>query len=106
MHSHFLFNTLNTLYSETMQDSGKAEQVVLHLSNLLRFILDECNKPLIAVSKEIKVIHDYIELEKLRHGSRLQVSLSVPESDQSLFISPLIFLPFIENSFKHSLNNI
>src|SRR5258708_3790321 len=42
MHPHFLFNTLNTLYSETMQDSGKAEQVVLHLSNLLRFILDEC----------------------------------------------------------------
>lgn len=106
MHPHFLFNTLNTLYSETIQDTGKAEQVVLHLSNLLRFILDECDKPLIAIQKEIKVIQDYIQLEKLRYNSRLKVNLSVLKVDPDLLISPLIFLPFIENSFKHSLNNL
>lgn len=106
MHPHFLFNTLNTLYSETLHDSRKAEQVVLHLSDLLRFILDECNRPLIALEKEIKVVRDYIELEKLRHGPRLEVNLSAPAPDPGLLISPLLLLPFIENSFKHSLNTI
>ncbi|MEO8472447.1 MAG: histidine kinase [Chryseolinea sp.] len=106
MHPHFLFNTLNTLYSETIQNSDKAQQIVLNLASLLRFILDECNKPVINLGKEIKVIQNYIELEKLRHGSRLQVTLSVPDQNFDPPISPLIFLPFVENSFKHSLNNV
>jgi two-component system, LytTR family, sensor kinase len=106
MHPHFLFNTLNTLYSETLQNSGNAGRLVLQLSNLLRFILEECNKPLIPVEKEIKVIRDYVDLEKLRHGSRLQVDMAIMEHIPKLYISPLILLPFIENSFKHSLNNI
>lgn len=106
MQPHFLFNVLNTLYSETIQESGKAQQVVLNLSNLLRFILDECNKPQIPVHHEIHVIRNFVELEKLRHGARLQVSLIIDEDmDQSAMVSPLIFLPFIENSFKHSLQN-
>lgn len=106
MQPHFLFNVLNTLYSETIQESGKAQQVILHLSNLLRFILDECDKPLIALRNEIHVIKDFVELEKLRHGERLHIELNVQEDvDQSMNISPLIFLPFVENSFKHTLTN-
>lgn len=105
MHPHFLFNTLNTLYSETIQESGKAQQVVLHLSSLLRFILDECNKPYIPVRNEIQVIKNFVELEKLRHGARLQVTLKIDDMDQSAMVSPLIFLPFVENSFKHTLSN-
>lgn len=106
MHPHFLFNTLNTLYSETMQDSGKAQAVVLHLSNLLRFILEECNKPRIPIGYEIKAIHDFVELEKLRHGSRLQVSMQVSDVDLNQELSPLILLPFVENSFKHTLQSL
>jgi sensor histidine kinase YesM len=106
MHPHFLFNTLNTLYSETMQHSEKAEQVVLHFSSLLRFILEECNKPAIRLGNELKVIQDYIEIEKLRHGARLDVNLSVERIDPETEISPLLFLPFVENSFKHSLSSI
>ena len=106
MQPHFLFNVLNTLYSETIQESGKAQQVVLNLSNLLRFILDECNKPQIPVHHEIHVIKNFVELEKLRHGARLQVTLKIDgEMDQSVLVSPLVFLPFVENSFKHSLQN-
>ena len=106
MQPHFLFNVLNTLYSETIQESGKAQQVVLNLSNLLRFILDECNKPHIPVHYEIQVIKNFVELEKLRHGARLHVALKIDEDmDQSAMVSPLIFLPFVENSFKHSLQN-
>lgn len=106
MHPHFLFNTLNTLYSETMQHSGKAEQVVLHLSNLLRFILEECNKPWVSLDDEIKVIRDYAALERLRHGERLQVNIVAPPTTSNVMVSPLLFLPFVENSFKHSLANL
>jgi two-component system, LytTR family, sensor kinase len=106
MHPHFLFNTLNTLYSKTIQNSEQAGQVVMHLSHLLRFMLEECNKPQITLEKEIKVITDYIALEKLRHGARLNVDISVPKNLNGHSLSPLLFLPFIENSIKHSLNNI
>ena len=106
MHPHFLFNTLNTLYSETIQNSNRAQDVVLHLSSLLRFILEECNRSTISLQHEIRVIQDYIALEKLRHGSRLDVTFKISDTDPDLMISPLILLPFVENSFKHSLINV
>lgn len=103
MHPHFLFNTLNTLYSETIQDSGKAQQVILHLSSLMRFILEQSNKPLIPITHEVKVIQDFIALEKIRHGERLHVHFTTDGLTDRINISPLILLPFVENSFKHSL---
>jgi len=104
MHPHFLFNTLNTLYLEAINTDTRSEQIVLRLSNLMRFILEECNKPLIPLTKEIQVIHDYIELEKIRHGSRLQIDFKNDVKDTSVLISPLLLLPFVENSFKHTLS--
>lgn len=104
MHPHFLFNTLNTLYSDAIQGTGKAEQIVLRLSNLLRFILEECSKPLITIGHEIKVIEDYIALEQLRHGDRLDVRFTQAVEDRDKLISPLLLLPFIENSCKHTLS--
>jgi len=103
MHPHFLFNTLNTLYSDAIKDNGKSEEIVLRLSNLMRFILEECNKPVISLQKEIKVIEDYIALEKLRHGSRLQINSTINLKNPNVFISPLLLLPFVENSCKHTL---
>ena len=104
MHPHFLFNTLNTLYLEAINTDTRSEQIVLRLSNLMRFILEECNKPLIPLKKEIQVIHDYIELEKIRHGNRLQIDFQNDVKDTSVLISPLLLLPFVENSFKHTLS--
>lgn len=106
MHPHFFFNTLNTLYSETIKNTEKAGQVVMHLSDLFRFILEECDKPVITLEKEVKVINDYISLEQLRHGKRLKVNFATPENTSGITLSPLLFLPFIENSFKHSLANV
>jgi LytS/YehU family sensor histidine kinase len=103
MHPHFLFNTLNTLYSEAIKTDSKSEQIVLRLSNLMRFILEECNKPLISLEKEIKVIEDYIALEKIRHGPRLEVDFTCDVHDRAVLISPLLLLPFVENSLKHTL---
>lgn len=106
MHPHFLFNTLNTLYSETLKNPGREQEIVLNLSSLLRFTLEDCNKPDIPLGREIEVIKHYIELERMRHNSRLNVSLTTPREALSQRISPLIFLPFVENSFKHALRNI
>lgn len=106
MHPHFLFNTLNTLYSETLKHPAREQEIILNLSSLLRFTLEECNKPDIPLEREIDVIRHYIELEKLRHNSRLNVSLTTPRDAVSQRISPLIFLPFVENSFKHALRNV
>jgi two-component system, LytTR family, sensor kinase len=106
MHPHFLFNTLNTLYSSTIQDNGLGEKVVIHLSNLLHFMLEECNKPIIYISQETKVIKEYIELEKMRHGERLTFDLREEIEDPFKLISPLLMLPFIENSCKHTLASI
>jgi two-component system LytT family sensor kinase len=105
MHPHFLFNTLNTLYSDAVKTDSKSEQIVLRLSNLMRFILEECNKPLIPLEKEIKVIEDYIALEKMRHGSRLEIDFKCDVRDRTILISPLLLLPFVENSFKHTLSS-
>lgn len=111
MHPHFLFNTLNTLYSETLQrnghqQNGREQEIVLNLASLLRFTLEECNKPDIPLRREIEVINHYIELEKLRHTGRLDVSLTTLGETPAQKISPLIFLPFVENSFKHALRNV
>src|SRR6267154_597032 len=105
MHPHFLFNTLNTLYSEAIKTGSRSEQIVLRLSNLMRFILEECNKPMITLDKEIRVIEDYVELEKIRHGSRLEVDFKCHVDDPHMLISPLLLLPFVENSFKHTLSS-
>ncbi len=105
MHPHFLFNTLNTLYSEAIKTNSKSEQIVLRLSNLMRFILEECNRPLIPLEKEIKVIEDYVALEKIRHEHRLEVDFKYEVADQTILISPLLLLPFVENSFKHTLSS-
>lgn len=105
MHPHFLFNTLNTLYSDAIKTDSRSEQIVLRLSSLLRYILEECNRPFIPLEKEIKVIEDYVELEKIRHGSRLDIGVCADVPDRSILISPLLLLPFVENSFKHTLAN-
>ncbi|GHN00633.1 histidine kinase [Cytophagales bacterium WSM2-2] len=106
MHPHFLFNTLNTLYSEIIRGGDKSEQIVLRLSNLLRFMLEECNQRVIPIEKEIRVIEDYIQLEKLRHGTRLRIDYESNLNGSSAFVSPLLLLPFVENSCKHTLSTI
>jgi sensor histidine kinase YesM len=101
IHPHFLFNTLNSLYALTLQHSSKSSEVVLRLSNLLDYMLYECNVPLIALSKEMMQIQDMIELEKLRYGERLDVSFTQNGESSDAFLPPLLMLPFVENAFKH-----
>lgn len=104
VHPHFLFNTLNNLYALTLSRSDKAPLVVTHLSHLLRYILYECNEAEVPLSKEIEVLKQYIELEKIRYGARIDVSFKSSYSVDDLKIAPLLLLPFVENSFKHGIS--
>ncbi|MBS1660992.1 MAG: histidine kinase [Bacteroidetes bacterium] len=101
LHPHFLFNTLNSLYSLTLERSLQAPQTVLKLSGLLRYILYECNVPQVSLTREVESITNYIELEKTRFGERLDLSLSFTGDIDNKTIAPLLLLPFVENSIKH-----
>lgn len=101
VHPHFLFNTLNNLYSLTLQRSDQSPAVVLKLSELLRYMLYECNAVEVPLSKEITFLKNYIALEQLRYGSRLDMSVSITGDWPRKQIAPLLLIPFLENAFKH-----
>lgn len=101
LHPHFLFNTLNNIYSHTLPNSPVASKLVIGLSDMLRYMLYECKEGKVLLSKELKLIRDYLTLEQIRYNSSLDLNLNLPEEDNHLEIAPLILLPFIENAFKH-----
>jgi len=101
LHPHFLFNTLNNLYSLTLEKSEKASEVVLKLSALLDYILYECNAEFVSMDKEMKQIKNYIELEKLRYGDRLNVEMLFDGEETNHMIPPMLLMTLVENSFKH-----
>ncbi|MBD2701772.1 histidine kinase [Spirosoma sp. BT702] len=101
IHPHFLFNTLNNLYSLTLRQSPLAPDMVLKLSGLLHYMIHECNVPTVLLAKEIDFLRNYIDLEKLRYGSRLTVSITIQGEMGSTSIAPLLLIPFVENAFKH-----
>ena len=106
VHPHFLFNTLNNIYSHTQNTAPMASKLVMGLSDLLRFMLYECNQPLVPLSKELKMIRDYITLEKIRYDEILDVHVDMPADTRNLGIAPLLLLPFVENCFKHGTSHM
>ena len=106
VHPHFLFNTLNNIYSFIINDSEDATQAIKKLSTLLRYIIYECDQPLVRLEKELKMIRDYIDLEKIRYGKNFNLSLQVQGSAVNKKISPLLLIPFLENSFKHGASQM
>jgi LytS/YehU family sensor histidine kinase len=77
VHPHFLFNTLNNIYSVSLETSPKTSQLILKLSSLLNYILYECKTEHVLLEKEIKVMKDYIDLEKERYANKLEISLNI-----------------------------
>jgi hypothetical protein len=106
VHPHFLFNTINNIYSITQNTSREASDMLLHLSGLLRYILYECNRPEIKLSQEFKVINDYILLESIRYDKNLDVNIKLPDNTDKYLIAPLLLLPIIENCFKHGTSKM
>lgn len=103
IHPHFLFNTLNNLYALTLKKSEEAPEIVLKLSDLLNYMLYECNAEKVPLKKELELVKNYVELEKLRYGDRLDVALNF-QIEKEIDIAPMLILPFIENCFKHGVS--
>jgi sensor histidine kinase YesM len=101
LHPHFLFNTLNNLYSLVYEKSDRAPKMLMRLSGLLSYVLYECKADEVLLSKEISIIKDYVSLEKERYGDRLDVSLNFSGDIDNKMLAPMLFQPFIENAFKH-----
>ena len=98
---HFLFNTLNNIYALARKKSNDTPDAIMKLSKLLRFMLYEAAKPLITIGDEIRLLEDYIDLEKIRYNSKLTISFLKDIDNEQESISPLLLLPFVENAFKH-----
>ncbi|HMG67597.1 MAG TPA: histidine kinase [Chitinophagaceae bacterium] len=106
IHPHFLFNTLNNIYSSALVTAPKASQMIMRLSSLLRYILYECNKPQVLLKKELDMIKEYIALETMRYDEKLEINVELAEQVDGYSIAPLLLLPFVENCFKHGTSNI
>lgn len=106
IHPHFLFNTLNNLYSLTIQSSPESPFIVMGLSDILRYMLYECDTDSIRLKREIEIIESYIALEKIRYKDRLELSLSVTGDIKNINIAPLVMLPLVENAFKHGTSEM
>lgn len=102
---HFLFNTLNSLYALTLKKSDNAPGIVIKLSEMMRYMLYECNERRVPLQKEVNYIQNYLDLEKLRQSGQSEIMFSVEGEVNNQMIAPLIFIPFLENSFKHGLNH-
>jgi hypothetical protein len=106
VHPHFLFNTLNNIYFFIVSGSAKAPEMITKLSGLLHYILSECNQPVVSLEKEIKMIRDYVSLEKIRYEDDMNMSVELPDNCSNKMIAPLLLIPFIENSFKHGASKV
>ncbi len=105
MNPHFLFNVLNSLYALALKKSDKTADMILKLSAMLDYVLYESRNDFILIEKELKLISDYVELEKLRYGDKLEYSFTIEGPIENIYIAPLILFPFVENSFKHGVSN-
>nr|ACN58859.1 putative two-component system sensor protein [uncultured bacterium BLR12] len=103
LNPHFLFNTLNSIYSLSLQKSDRAPEMVIKLSDLMRYLIYECTDDKVALNKEIEFIQNYIEIEKIRYQA--DVRFTVEGNTDGIMIEPFLFISFIENGFKHAFDS-
>ncbi len=101
---HFFFNTLNNIYSLVENSVEDAQKAILHLSKLMRYLLYETEKGNKPVSQEIEFMKNFIEIMKLRLSEKVALIIVFPETYPDVMVPPLLFLPFIENAFKHGIS--
>jgi hypothetical protein len=101
---HFLFNTLNTIYSLAIQNAGNTAEAVVKLSGMMRYVLSDASHDFVPLEKEISYISDYIELQKIRFGDTVHIDYNPCDPPPGKIIAPLILIPFIENAFKFGVN--
>lgn len=105
LNPHFLFNTLNNIYSLIQLDPDRAQQTVHDLSRLLRYVLYDSSRPTVPLKAEMDFLGNYIELMRIRLPRHVEVGVSLPEEPSPTPVAPLLFISLIENAFKHGTSN-
>ncbi len=100
---HFLFNSLNSIYSLALERSEKTADAVVRLSHLMRYVLTESNRDRVPLEKEINYISDYIQLQQIRLGETIPIRYALSGEFNPYTIAPLLLIPFVENAFKHGV---
>jgi LytS/YehU family sensor histidine kinase len=103
---HFLFNTLNSIYSLANRKSEKSADAIVKLSNILRYMLYDTDNKMVYLKDEIQYLTDYIDLQKLRLYDNTHISFTIKGDIESKQIAPMLLVPFVENAFKHGIDNI
>ncbi|MFK7770612.1 MAG: sensor histidine kinase [Saprospiraceae bacterium] len=98
---HFLFNSLNNIYSLALMKSDLTADSILKLTELLDYLVYRANLEKVELTKEVQLLKNYVDLEKLRYGEKLKIEMELEEKTDSIKIAPLLLLPFAENCFKH-----
>ena len=106
VHPQFLFNTLKNIHSKTQNESPGSARMIMELSHILRYVIDEGKHALVPLDSELKMIADYINLEKIRYDEKLDLHVSMPSQTGNIYIAPLLILPFVENCFKHGTSKM
>jgi len=101
---HFLFNTLNSIYSLALAKSDSAPDAIVKLSGMMRYSVSEANQSLVPVAKEIEYISNYIELQRLRLAENVKITCEIAGDASGKEVAPLLLIPFVENAFKHGVN--
>lgn len=102
---HFFFNSLNSIYALAMRKSDLAPEVILKLSGFMRYLIYEAGNSEVPLEKEIACMHQYFELQRLRSDHPSGIMLTVEGDHEAIRVAPLLFLPLLENSFKHGDSN-
>lgn len=102
---HFLFNVLNSIYSIVIDSEPRAAQIVLKLSDLMRYSLYEASNDRVPLHREIQFIRDYVELEKIRHKKSTKINFHVNGNPDGLQVPPFLLITFVENAFKHGISS-
>lgn len=102
---HFLFNTLNNLYYLAYSKSDNTTEVIAKLSQMMRYMIYDTNHPKVLLSKEIDYMQSYIGLERLRLNDQIPIKFEISGNTENVWITPLIFITFLENAFKHGVSN-
>lgn len=101
---HFLFNCLNTIYSLAHKQSAQTEHAILKLSTIMRYMIYESNEARVLLSQELRYLHDYIEIQRLRLPKDIQINYRLDGEADGLQIEPMLLVPFVENAFKHGIS--
>ncbi|HEY0656246.1 MAG TPA: sensor histidine kinase [Chryseosolibacter sp.] len=106
LHPHFVFNTLNSIYSLSLKNSPQTPGAILKLADLMRYMFTDCSAHSISLTKEVEMLQNYIDLVRSRYNDRIDMAVNIDGFFGDKLIAPLIFLPFVENSFKYGANEM